>query len=303
MSIINVVEDWREMRSIGDVKSGGQEYRVFTVLMDDGDNPIVRPCLAKNAPGVPIYFEVHPADKYCYVQNKVAKAVSPFMFEVTVQYGYAEGTSGGQGDTNPLAQPDQWSTTFESQNVPIDSAYAVVNLYGTALGAVVGGGDDASIPIVNTAEDFFENPVQEQFGDLVKRCVGNRQGYDELFMAEYIYTINSDWWKGFPPYVVKLSNWSHEQMQAGELRYYRHSWEFKVRWDGWLKKTLNTGYHEKGAVDEEHPDGLWRIQRDGVDSNTPSHLDGAGHVLVPGQPLVYRIFRTVRMRNFNNIDV
>jgi len=303
MSIINVIEDWRERRSVGDVKSGGQEYRVFTVLLDENDNPIIRPCLAKNAPGVPMYFEQHPADPYCYVQNKVAEAISPALYKVTVQYGYAEGTSGTGETTDPLEQPDIWSSNFEAQHVPIDSAYSVVNLYGTAIGSPSNNNSDPVFPVVNTAGEFFDQPITEQTYDLVKRCVGNRNRYDEIQAAEYIGCINNSGWKGFPPYVVRLTQWSHEMMQAGDIIYYRHTWEFRVRWEGWLRKTLNTGYDEVGAVDTDHPDGLWPIQRNGVDATTPSNLDDAGHVLVPGQPLVYRVFRTVRTMDFGNIDV
>jgi hypothetical protein len=303
MSIINVVEDWRERRSIGDVKSGGQEYRVFTVLFDEGDNPIIRPCLAKNAPGVPIFYETHPSDPYCYVQNKTAEAVSPFMFKVTVQYGYAEGAGGAPDVTNPLEQPDLWSTDFEVQNVPVDSAYAVGTLFGTAIGDVFDSGDDPKWPIVNSAGEYFDQPITEQFYDIVKRCVCNRSGWNDLFVAEYIGTINNQVWKGWPAFTARLSRWSHEQLQAGDLIYYRHSLEFRIRWDGWLKKTLDTGYNEVCAVDSGHPDGLTAIQRDGIDITTPARLDGTGHVLTPGNSNVYRCFRTVRTRDFNNINV
>jgi len=302
MSIINVIEDWRERRSVGDVKSGGQEIRSWTVLFDENDSPIIRPFLARNAPGIPLYFDQHDADPYCYVQNKVAEAISTTLFKVTVQYGYAEGTS-GTGDTNPLSQSDIWSAHFEAQHLPIDSAYGVGTLFGTAAGGVSDSGDDPKWPICNSAGETYDPKITEQFHLLVKRCVGNRIGYDEMFAAEFIGTVNNEEWKGFPPYTVRLTEWSHEQMQAGDLIYQRHTWEFCVKWDMWVRKFLDEGLNEIHAVDSTHPDGLEAIQRDGVDANTPARLDGYGHPLAAGNPGIYRCFRTVRCRNFNLIDV
>jgi len=305
MSIINVIEDWRERRSVGDVKSGGQEIRVFTVLMDEGDNPIIRPCLAKNAPGVPVYFEQHPADPYCYVQNKVAEAISTTLFKVTVQYGYAEGTS-GTGDTNPLAQPDQWSGDFESQNVPIYSAYAVCTLYGTNIGSIYNNNDDPAEPIQNSSGEPQDPPATEQVYDLVKRCVANRLTYDEIFAADMMGSINNDWWKGFPPGTVKLSRFAHEPMQVGTLFYQRWTLEFRVRMEfgGWFRKFLDEGFYGWVGISDTCPTGYGQLTDDkGNPITSPVKLDGIGNVLPETSPPVYRMYRTTKARNFNLIDV
>jgi len=274
MPIINVIKDW----SYGGchVEAGliTADER-WTVKFDNEDAPEIRQFLAVNAPGIPRRWGRHVFHRWLYVDTVDAHPLNgPCYFEVLVHYeGKTEGKTGAYDEPiSPLALPPEINWGFAVHSVMIDR-----DIFR-----------DESYPeghaITNSAGQSYSTPIMEDVYDLVMSVQWNRPSFNRLLAAEYIGQINSDVFYGFPVKTVRCVNLAGAEVFTPYLVYYRHSYEFHIRWRGWKRKLLDEGFATKSAVVGGKPTFKQNKDEDNVVLSEPVKLNGAGLIIDDNDP-------------------
>ena len=288
MSVIKVTRDWNlsvheevvlEANQIPKIKM--DTSLIFTVEFDSGDDPLLRPFLARNATDgtteVPAMWSGHPYDPWLFVKSKDVKTIGPFLYEVTCKYD-CQIDAETQLPLSPLMEPPEISWTFSDSNEPTDT-------------------DTEGKPITNSAGESFDPPITKDYSDLILRYTRNEETFDELIAADYKDAVNSDTFLGFGAGHVLCKMFEADQMRAADLTYYRVRYEFRIRYDevktrdgsgniqtyifGWIKRIRDEGYRE--TTGEENQDGSPEIDeiedKNSVKISQPCLLDGSGNRL------------------------
>ena len=264
------------------------DTRQFSVLFDTDDEYAARRVIAASAEGVPRMYSSHPGSRWLYVQRKGVREKGPFLFIVTCYYAGITGTAAdaGEGPIDPLLIPPQWSWSFSMSNERIDREIEeVTGEYGNA--------------ITNSAGQSFDPPLTQDIPQLVGRCVRNLPAYDALFAADYIGTWNSDVWGVFDPGVALCTQLSGDQVQTPFMTYWKVTYEFVFRWNGWNRRVLDEGFAEKTGVDGEGKP-IYKMIKDGnsVVMSEPVRLDGLGEIKTWAAADVFLEFNTRRKMPF-----
>lgn len=263
MSVIKVVEDWSE-RTVSGEATKLTAKRVYAVEFDNADVPENRPLLAFAATdgvtSVPNIYAIHPYNNWLFVESKHVDTIGPFHYRVTVNYSSTLNPATGQPQT-PLLEEPSFSWHFVTSNESIDR-----DVYGNA--------------ITNSSEEAFDPPVTRDFHDLVLRIERNELAYYPLVAYQYKGAVNSDVFLGFPAGTVLCTVMDATKARASNLVYWRITYEFHMRWDGWKLKMIEQGFREKNGT---NPDGSPKY-KDITDENgnlvsQPVLLDGSGKKL------------------------
>ena len=288
MSIINVTEGPSPDTTAG--IDGASASRIFHVQFDESDDPAIRPQLAWGAAGIPEIYQPHPFSSWLYVQNKTVRKIGGFDYEVTVNY-----TTSSKQDSNeselidPLSRPPEIEWNFTVSNEKIDR-----DIEGKA--------------IVNSAGESFDPPITKDVYDLVLRITRNQSNFNHLQAAEYIGAINSDYFYGFEPGMVRCTNYSGRKIRVGSLSYWQVTYEFQIRYaevsgvnTGWKRRILDQGMHTYDGLDDEGYVKWKKIpvkddKGNNVPTSEPFPLDGNGNKL-PGAR------HTAREHEFEEFDI
>lgn len=260
MAVTKVVEDWSG-RSVSVEATKLSTKRVYDVEFDDTDAPESRPLLAVNATDgtttIPGIYAVHPYHIWLYVKSKQVDSAGPLNFKVTVNYEATIDEDTGE-PTTPLMEPATWSYLFVSSNEPIDR-------------------DEAGNPITNSSDEAYDPPVTKDIHDLVLRIQRSEATYDPLRAYQYKGAVNSDEFMGVPAGQVLCSVIDAEKAQAAALVYYKVTYEFQMRFDGWKLKLIDQGFREKTGTQTDGSPAYEAItNKDGSNISQPAFLDGSG---------------------------
>lgn len=289
MPVIKVIEDGTkrliheavvlEMNQRPKVKMEAQ--RTFTVEFDNGDDPVVRPFLARTATDdtttVPAMWASHPYGIWLFVNSKDIKIIGPFLIEVTVNYECTVDAETGL-PVSPLMEPPKISFSSVGTNDPIDT-------------------DSEGLPIVNSAGESFDPPITMDHSDTVLRITRNEKTFSDTFAAEFRDAVNSDTFLGHPPGHVKCTVFTADQMRAATLVYYTVRYEFQIRYSfvktrdsngdikervfGWVRRVRDEGFRE--STGDTNKDGSPEIDeiedKNSIKVSQPHLLDGSGKKL------------------------
>lgn len=267
MAVTKVVEDWSQ-RSVGVEATRLSTKRVYDVEFNEADAPESRPLLAVNATDgtttIPGIYAVHPYNSWLFVKSKQVESAGPLNFKVTVNYEATLDKDTGE-PTTPIMEPATWSYHFVSSNEPIDR-------------------DEAGNPITNSADEGYDPPVTKDIHDLVLRIQRSEESYDPLRAYQYKGAVNSDVFLGIPAGKVLCSVIDAEKAQAADLIYYKVTYEFQMRFDGWKLKLVDQGYREKTGTNQDGSPAYEAItNKDGSNVSQPAFLDGSGRKLSQAQ--------------------
>ena len=279
--IYPVTEDWSQA-SVEEEAGRIGATRVFTVLFADGDAAESRILLARNAGGIPTPWSRHPYHRWLYVCSKRVRSLGPFFFEVTVNYeAITEGKTGIYDEpVSPLALPPEISWGFAIHSEQIDR-----DIYDHA--------------ITNSAGQSYSTPLVADKYDLVMSVQWNRPSFNRLLAAEYIGQINSDVFYGFPVETVQCVNLAGAEIFTPYLVYYRHSYEFHIRWVGWRRKILDEGMVTWTTGGSGPPVFTQNKDKDDIVLSDPVKLNGAGQILHDDDPDHFLEWETLRKLPFS----
>lgn len=287
MSVTSITEDWTGLAFNGQVdltSASGTLPRKFIVVFDNNDAVYNRPILALTASAsgitIPDWWEAHPGGTDFYVKRKtVAPYNGPLSWVVTCEYEYVE---------NPLEQGYVVQFTPQSSQEAIDTA-----IDGNVKGK----------KLCNSANEPFDPPIQEEFYDVGINITRNEASFNITKMAAYFNTVNSDTFAftcnngvrySFDPGKVRCKSIQAEEMRHGQIWYFKVSYEFVVRDDGWKRRILDQGFREivdggyKSILDEE-----------GNPITQPVNLNGNGRKLEANANPVFLTFQTKYERAFS----
>jgi hypothetical protein len=175
------------------------------------------------------------------------------------------------GPWNPL----EHTTTGDPTNQPLRPRFTSTNTPQIVYEDVDGN------PVVNSAGDYFDPPIERDFPRWTLTVVRNEASPTMATIGPYANRINEAAWNGFPPKTVKLSP---IQLPAPEFSqftgnlYYPIEYVFEINFDGWTKNVLNQGYRELSSTGKLIP-----ILVGGTPASSPVMLDRNGHALItPG---------------------
>jgi len=286
MSVVDVKEDW-SARTVEEEPGRIIAVRVFTVLFDEEDDPAARPLLARSAPGIPRPWASHPYHRWMTVQAKHVETISPILYKVTVTYKAETKSKIGRDDTpvSPLAMPPEENWYFATTNEPIDR-------------------DIEGNPLTNSAGESFDPPLTREFHDLVGRIIKNQVAYNPVMAYEYIGSINSDSFRGFPPETVLCRVFTGDEVYTPYMKYYRVTYEFQVRFDGWKRRVLDQGFREYvGTGTDGAPLYKQFTDNEGNPLTEPTLLNGNGKKLDDGASAVFLEFDVRRKLPFSKLGL
>lgn len=179
---------------------------------------------------------------------------SPFLWEVTVEYDSVVREEGQQAE-NPLARPADIDWSF----VPYVKA-AQRDVFG--------------LPILNSAGQPFDPPPEMDDRRIQLTIQRNEETFDPLQAFEFQDATNSDVFFGGGIAAWKVmsikANGPHSE---NGVSFWRVTYEFEFRREGWFLRTLDQGFAE--LIDGS----LTPITVKGVVPSEPVLLDGAGRKL------------------------
>jgi hypothetical protein len=101
--------------------------------------------------------------------------------------------------------------------------------------------------IVNSAGDPLEG-AEKEFSQWQIQITGNRQAFPYATAMDYMNTVNSDTWSGFPPGTLKVQSISGqrevEQVNGSEVTYWTVTVDIAYRPEGFALKLWDIGFNE-----------------------------------------------------------
>jgi hypothetical protein len=199
---------------------------VWQVLFDENDDPMNRPMLAIDAPGIPRFFDPHPGNEWFFVTGIKPNQIAPLLYEVVVTY---------VSNDNPLdfnINPPMIKWIEEDTEEPTD-----IDVNGNA--------------IANAAGQPFDPPISTTFADTVLTIQVVRPFFNVVLATEYHNAVNSDIFWGAEPGSVKARKIEGDPFRGSTGRwYFMHNYEFVFRDDhiltngekaNWKRRIKNEG--------------------------------------------------------------
>jgi len=296
MAVISVKEELE--RSEAEFSTtDATSVRIFTVEFDTADDPRIRPQLACSAAGIPLIWSLHPFNPWLYCRGKRTFARGPFLFEVVASYVVKSYRADeAKPGTTPFQSP--FDEPWEIEWFPIASNEQVDrDIYGN--------------PIVNSAGQSFDPPITKDCYDLGLRIVRNQPSYNKAQAADYVGAVNSDYFYGFAPYLVKCTNYSSRTMYSA-ITYYQITYEFHIRlladpitgnYHGWARRVMDEGLMYKTTVEGQT---VYKKVKTGDNEDVPQlvRLNGSGGAVPAGSTDAYFLyFALCKMRPFSALGL
>ncbi len=222
-----------------DVSVDGRSYRaVYLVRTDD---PNDGPAVAQFAEGVPRMFDAHPVTQYATVRSIAPRMVDrdPCLFEVTVVY-----------ETHRRG----YRLQYQEAEDPIVRVPEIE--WGTVGCTAVAEWDINNLPIVNTAGQKYDPPIEYETNRMQLSIARFYEHYDAAEAQEYANAINTDIFFGAPPFTAKVKEIHARPVLESGLFLWYVSWVFHFRFEGyykffgvweytgWIKRVLSCGFME-----------------------------------------------------------
>lgn len=314
-----------------DAATGVREYEAVYAV--ETDSPHDGPKTVKNAVGIPKYgdywkteTETDP-EAFLFDKNMETDPENTCIHYVTCSFSTetnaADGQAGGglvipEQKEIDLAPELEWD--FVERSVAAYFAYeAILYQGGKILLKLDGKKSGGIVPIVNSAKDFFDPPLERDDARLVLRLSRAVGSYNPLLALQYANCLNSDTYLGFPPKTIFLKPIKGKAVFGKGLTYYRINAEMHFRLDLWYHDVWDAGTREFITKDDkENPKfkgrdvGYNHIRnKDKSLVSEPVLLDGYGHAMVqPGDaldlkeqvPCIWR-FRTEKLMPFGPLNL
>lgn len=187
---------------------------------------------------------------------------------------------------------------FDSQN-PLDAPAKVH--FGLSRQSIACDQDNAGNPIVNSAGQSFDPPIEKDESRLVLSVDVNVASFDPILISQYKDSVNNGEFWGCPPKTVKFMNASAELDFSGDCPvnngfFWAVTWEFEVKEDTWAKKILDQGLM---CLDTSTGNLQHCADEEGQPSSEPLLLDGAGHQAAVGASPIYLTFDVYNEMDFS----
>jgi len=315
-----------------DDATGLREYEAVYAV--ECDSPHDGPKTVKTAVGIPKYGDYWKTDNevdtdaFLFDKNAEADSENTQIWNVTCTYSTATNSADGQAGAGlvipeqkevDLAPELEWD--FIERSVAAYYAYEALLYQGGRLilnldGKRTGG----TVPIVNSAKDFFDPPLERDEARLVLRLSRAVGSYNPLLALQYANVLNSDNYLGFPPKTILLKPIKAKAVFDKGLTYYRISTEMHFRLDLWYHDIWDAGMREFISKKDRENDQKFKNRDIGYNHiknkdkslvSEPVLLDGKGHALVqPGDdldlkeqvPCIWR-FRTEKTMPFGPLQL
>jgi len=280
MAVVSVNEDVAGRRA--QVTEAGASYtRVFKVVVNAAtDGPYV----AIYAAGIPDYGDAHPSDASAKATTITAEPLESDDWQVhrvTVVYN---------------DKPAGWAAS------PLDED-PVVSWSGIER-MVVQARDKNGDPILTSAGDLFDPPLEEPISEPEVTIVKNVAHWNPFLAAQYRWAINSDTVTiaGFTAVPGQALMTAMEAVTANRngTDYIQATYRIKF-WPTYKTFLLDHGLYYLvtiGATTYKR-----RIMVDGEECQEPQRLDGEGGVLAQGAASVFLEFDTKREMGFGLLDL
>ncbi len=284
MAILEVTEINERSGSIEQdtASQGGRYTRTFGVQTD---SPTVESIEVREAVGTPDLGDFYPFDGGSVVVSKTARPLdrdSPYYWLVTVEYDTA-------GSPVNIPWEVQWGCVHYQQAINED-------VYGA--------------PIVNSAQDQFDPPIEVDFNRFELTIVRNTLAFDVQQAAGFIDTVNdasvlighvSGTFAYFPPATLKCNEFSGSWFTKGSTRYWRVTVKVQHNVDEWTLRVLDRGYNQ---YFDEGSDLTVRIRdKFGHPVAKPYLLDGLGFKKETTDFPVYLNFYGYEAANFDFLEL
>jgi hypothetical protein len=265
------------------------------------------------AAGLPLWGQPHPTDAGCWVwevaPREVEKTAEGSKWEITITYSsQPRRTCNDVQETNPLKQRPVIVWLDEKFDEVVEKAYRI---------DAEGKPSAEPVPILNSANQRFRDPVTRRATKLGLRITRNMATWNPLATQNYVDHVNSSEFQvagiKFPPRVVRLERWTATPKYHGVCEvYYEHVMEFWIQpakgdgKAGWDRDLMDVGTAE--LVDEGDGPKL-RLIRD--EHNVPITeevpLDGSGArlplPLSDENPAAYLTYRVEPEADFNDLKL
>lgn len=259
-------------RKAADDAADTKYWRTYYVsLASETDGPAG----ALAAIGLPAVGDSHPDDAAAIVRVRNAEPLDgdPKVFKVTIQYS-KPAQQGWVPD--PIARPVEvsWDFLHSTEDANHEHSYdPIIN----------------GRRIENTAGELFDPPVVRDVNRPVLRMSRNEAQFNPIAAVGFMDTVNSDVWLGVPIGMAKLSDIRATRFIENNIWYWRVTYEFHFKWDGWQARILNQGFrHWHRSLADQTKVFAEITDENGQAYSEPTLLAADGTVLPEGAAPVWR---------------
>lgn len=211
--------------------------------------------------GLPALFSSHPNNPTALLQSIEPRLTDPpYLWTIDLKYSSDVGDP-AKFDDSPLNRPTDITFGFQKYQRPITQ-------------------DVNGLPVVNSAGEAFDPAIEIDDSRPTMTFARNEGGFDPQLPLIYQDAVNSDAFFGFLPGQVKISNIQSVFANEGSVTFWRVTYEFEVRREGWRLRVLDQGTRYLDLTTNERrelTDG-----KTGLAVSKPVLLDGDGLPLYPG---------------------
>lgn len=242
MAVVSVTKTWssRDGQGTWDARGIAEEYDVLTDSVSD--NAFVAGTAIDPNTGLRVPNQGDPldGDTYCRVKGKYPKPVGPMHWLVRVEYESLFpqlGSTVGQSDDPTEFPPEfEWDWIGGTEEVDKDANGAALR---------------------TTAGDPLHG-IKIEVQDLVLRVTRNEPTFNALRARQYVSkpTVNSDVFLGCDPGTVLCGPIRARYTRWRGFEFWRVSYEFVYREDGWDRRVLAQGmncYVTEGETTKKVP--------------------------------------------------
>jgi hypothetical protein len=206
-------------------EKGERSYtRTFQVITDSAlDGPLY----VRQAPGIPVRGSIYATDTEIDPGARVksitpSQSDNPKVWEVRVEYS---------------------STTEDEQENPLERAPEIS--WSAAPYTRVAWKDNNGKAIVNSAGQYFDPPLEVDDSRPVLTITRNEASFNPSLAIDYQDAVNSDAFLGFSPGQAKVAMIQASSATENDVFFWRVTYEFAFRREGWALSVLDQGRYEK----------------------------------------------------------
>lgn len=281
MTINSVNETWAGETGSADNTWQRTYSRVFQVITDSPSHSVFE---VGSASGIPLLWSLHPDDTRCFCDKITPKrlASSRQIWEVTCSYTNKLDEE-DEPDENPLSRP--WKLSWTSQLFTKVAERGIkretINAGGTTIVPAPGGSIEG--PIINSAGDQFDPPVeieQSNWQLTAKKNIATvptwLMDYRDSLNNSQITIAGINFGKG----ELRINSMSiGEYAFENTIGFYPFEIQIAQRSETWMRELLDQGTHEVKTVNIGGAATVSRLRivdKKGQHVTEPVRLDGGG---------------------------
>lgn len=238
------------------------------------------------AVGIPTLGSAHPSHVYASCRSLRAEQYDPnskYAWRVTAEYSTPSGATESTSE-NPLDDIPQVAWTFDAYSAPIDK-----DMNGNA--------------VRNSAGDRLDPMPEREFHVAKLSVLRNEPTYNPVVAYDLIDSINAST-VTLAGYSVaarwaKLDELSGVWKRRHGTAYWEVSYVISISRDTWIRSIIDEGFYALDANGKSY-----RItDKNNVDKEVTTKLDGSGKILALGQPAQYLSFSVYKETDFSTLNL